>query len=90
MITQKTAGNIAKLIHRLAGNTVFSVHFSKRTTGEERTMICRFTPSIDHTGPTRQTIRQGILIVWDMQKRGYRSIPLDSIKWIKIRGKVYP
>lgn len=85
--TKKTAA----IIRHLAGNTVFSCRFIKRTTGEERLIVCRLGVTHKGSGGERayNPVDKGLLPVWDMQKQAYRSISLDSIVSIKIAGVEY-
>lgn len=83
---------IAALIRHLAGTTIFSCKFVKRTTGEERLMVCRLgvTKHLSNEGERAyDPADKGLLPVWDMQKQAYRSISLDSIISIKIAGIEY-
>lgn len=92
-----TTKRIAAIIRHLAGTTIFSCRFIKRTTGEERLMVCRLgvTKHLSNgEGEAKQEraydpIDKGLLPVWDMQKQAYRSISLDSILSIKIAGVEY-
>lgn len=69
---------------------IFSVKFIKRTSGEERILVGRTgvrkglaeapsKPGIDFD-------KNNLLCVWDMQAGGYRSIPVEGIKAIKVEG----
>jgi len=71
--------------------TIFSVDFIKRTTGEERHMVCRLGVKSHLKGGKKAFDDQekNLLTVYDVQKSGYRSIPLDAIIRVKIHGKVY-
>jgi hypothetical protein len=70
---------------------IFSVRFTKRTTGEERTMTAR-------TG-VKKHLRGGdaaysfsaksLLSVYDLNAKGYRSIPLDGIISLREGGEEY-
>lgn len=82
---------IAETIRGLAGSTIFHVKFVKRTNGEIRDMVCRLGVAKDLTGEGMKydPIDKGLLTVYDMQKRAYRSVPLDSIINISIRGEYY-
>lgn len=90
-MTIKTTNRIAKTIRELAGSTIFSVRFRKRTTGEMRDMLCRLKVTKDLSGEGRKydALAKSLLVVYDVQKKGYRSIPLDSIQIIKVRGETY-
>lgn len=70
---------------------IFSLVFIKRTTGEERHMVCRlgvYAPLAygEHKGPAYDATSKGLLTVFDMEKRSYKNIPLDAIKRIKVKG----
>lgn len=81
---QSSHMNIKNLIQATRGR-FFKVSFIKRTTGEQRQMLCRIG--------VRKHLRGGALsfdpadhnlqIVWDCVKKGYRSIPLDAVTFFK-------
>jgi hypothetical protein len=85
------ARQTAAKIRKLAGNTLFSVKFIKRSDGELREMVCRLgaTKGVKGTGGSYDPASKGLLTVFDVQKDGWRSIPLDAIQQVRIRGKVY-
>jgi hypothetical protein len=72
------------------GGTIFSCGFIKRTNGEYRKMVARLGVSkgIKGTGMSYDPAKKGLLTVWDMQKKAYRSIPYDGIVLLKSKGKV--
>lgn len=80
------------------GGRLFAVEFVKRTTGELRVMNCRLDVrkhlTRPHDGPPEEpgvTVTGAKLIkVFDMVKRGYRSIPVDGITRIKVNGVWHP
>lgn len=80
-----------RAIRRLAGGTIFRATFTKRTTGEERTMVCRLRVrrNLSGRGLSFNPKTKGLLVVWDLQKQGYRMIPLDALHSLKIRGQEY-
>lgn len=80
-----------EMIRELAGNTIFSVKFVKRTNGELRTMVCRLNcnKDVNGKGSAYDPIEKGLLRVWDIQKSGWRMIPLDAIQQIKMHGQTY-
>ncbi len=86
-----TTQTIERLIRELAGGTFFSVTFRKRTTGELRDMVCRIRPPRQPAEGHRpyDPSRHGLLTVWDAQCREYRTIPLDAIRRLRIRGETY-
>lgn len=72
---------------------IFSVKFFKRTDGSIRTMTCRRGVS-SHlvAGPKRPGLdfkKNELIPVFDMQKQKYRSIPIEGIIAIKIKGEWY-
>lgn len=89
-----TTERIDDVIRELAGGTIFSVVFVKRTDGEIRTMVCRLgtvskVKGDAGQGPSYAASDKGLLPVWDMQRNGWRSIPLDGIERITIKGETY-
>lgn len=71
------------------GGRIFSVRFSKRTTGEERTMNCRRgVHSYLRGGEQRYNPdEKGLMVVFDMHRKSYRSIPIDNLTHIKVNGE---
>jgi hypothetical protein len=74
-----------------ADGTIFSVTFRKRTDGTIREMVCRTGVKAHLKGGEKKfdDREKKLLTVYDVQKNGYRSIPLDAIIRVKIHGKVY-
>lgn len=70
---------------------IFSVVFVKRTTGEIREMVCRIGVTSHLRGGVKKfnDKEKNLLTVFDVQKNGYRSIPLENIIRVKIKGVVY-
>lgn len=68
------------------GGKFFTVTFTKRSTGERRTMNCRLGVTRHLRGGTKayNDADHGLLTVFDMQSRGYRSIPVANV--ISING----
>ena len=68
---------------------IFSVKFIKRTTGEERHMLCRIgVVSYLKGGKLSYDPKEKNLVtVFDMVKKAYRSIPIESIFDLKIKGQ---
>lgn len=67
---------------------IFSANFTKKD-GTERTMVCR-------TGVSKDLKGKGLgydakakrnLIVFDMNKGDYRTISVDRLNWVKIKGE---
>jgi len=82
---------IAQFAEMVEDGRIFGVSFTKRTTGQLRTMSCRLG--------VKKFIRGGkmayspsekqLLTVFDMAKKGYRSIPLDGIQSISVGGEKF-
>lgn len=66
------------------------VVFEKRTTGEERHMLCRSGVKKGLAGGSLafDPKEKGLLVVWDAQKRHYRQIPVDGIKEVHCEGMI--
>lgn len=85
-----TAKEAADLLSDTKGR-IFSVTFVKRTTGETRTMVAR-TGVAKHLkgGDAAYSFSANALLsVYDLQKKAYRSIPLDGILSLKEGGEEY-
>jgi len=70
---------------------IFRVLFVKRTTGEMREMVCR-QGVVKHLagGEAAYSFNEkGLLPVFDMQKKAYRSIPKDGIVALTYGGETY-
>lgn len=88
------AQQIIEAIRYLAGNTIFNVVFIKRTTGEQRNMTCRLdvrkhVKGDKGTGRAYDMEGKGLIPVYDVQKRGYRTVPVDGIVSITIKGETF-
>lgn len=72
---------------------VFSVTFVKRSNGELRQMLCRGRVKLSSKRASGERSYEpsdyDLTVVYDMQKHGFRSIPLDSVVQIKANGEVY-
>lgn len=68
---------------------IFTVKFIKRTTGELRTMNCRTGVKKHLKGGEKKfkDSNKNLLTVYDLQKKGYRSIPVESIQEIVVEGE---
>jgi hypothetical protein len=90
-MNEKLVKKLLTKIRELAGEKIFSVRFIKRTTGQAREMLCRFGVKKGQTGEglAFEPLDHGLLTVYDMEKHGFRMIPVDSIEWIRIRGTTY-
>jgi hypothetical protein len=83
--------DLPALKEAVSDGKIFSVEFTKRTTGEQRLMVCRLGVTSHLKGGTKKfdDREKNLLTVYDVQKNGYRSIPLDAIIRVKIGGRVY-
>ena len=84
-----TAEAIA-LIEKSNGK-MFSVEFVKRTTGEHRKMVARLGVKKHLAGgdAAYNFAERGLVSVYDVQKKGYRAIPTESISTLTIGGSTY-
>ncbi len=78
-----------------AGNRIFYVKFIKRTTGEEREMICRrkVTKHLKGGSLPYNARANNLITVFEFKTAvspgGYKAIPVESIKLLKIQGTEY-
>lgn len=72
--------SVAQLI-RETGGRFFRVSFVKRTNGERREMLCRIGVTKHLRGGDRayEPSEHNLATVFDVQKKAYRSIPLDGL-----------
>lgn len=68
---------------------IFSLKFIKRTTGELREMNCRTDVTSKLKGGEANYDREEykLLLVYDMQKQDYRTVPIEGITEIKMGGE---
>lgn len=78
------------VIKDLAGNSIFSVDFTKKD-GSARTMTCRLGVKSHLRGGELPfcPVEKGVLPVFDMQKGEYRMINLSTVTEIRANGQVY-
>jgi len=83
-----TLNNLYKLA---ADGKIFQVEFIKRTTGELRKMKCRLGVKKYLRGgkKTFSPKDKQLLTVFDMEAKGYRSIPVEGIRLLKIGGQSF-
>lgn len=76
---------------RAAGGAFFTVDFVKRTTGELRSMNCRTGVQKHLKGgdAAYNFTEHNLVSVWDVEKKGYRSIPVESIKRLALGGEEF-
>jgi tetraacyldisaccharide-1-P 4'-kinase len=70
---------------------MFSVVFVKRTTGEHRKMVARLGVQKHLAGgdAAYSFAKKGLISVYDVQKKGYRAIPTESISTLVMGGNTY-
>lgn len=75
----------------VSSGSIFNVEFIKRTTGELRSMTCRrgVTKGLKGGQKSFSDKSKDLLTVWDMQAKGYRSIPVDAIQSLKVNGQTF-
>lgn len=80
---------VQQLKPRLADGCFFSVVFRKRTTGELRRMVARTGVKKHlHGGKLNYNPDEiGLLVVYDVQKKAYRTISVDDIKELNFHGE---
>tara|TARA_Y100001963_G_C6476099_1_gene306748 strand:- start:187 stop:465 length:279 start_codon:yes stop_codon:yes gene_type:complete len=84
-----TRDNLFNLICKNKNN-IFSVVFLKKD-GSIRRMLCRFGVKKHLKGGSLKfdPIKKGLLVVFDMQKKGYRMLNLKTISYINMKGVEY-
>lgn len=80
--------NIPELV---SDGKVFAVEFIKRSTGALRKMRCRVGVRSHLKGGAKRydANAKRLLTVFDMEAKGYRSIPLEGIKRLTVHGRTY-
>lgn len=78
---------------RQVGNDgkIFSVLFTKRTTGEDRLMVARLGVQVGLTGSGHKfnPTAKGLVSVYDMQKQAYRLVSTEGIREVKAHGRTF-
>jgi hypothetical protein len=73
---------------------VFSANFTKKD-GSDREMICRFGVKSYLKGGQWANGQAGkpedhwLAVVFDMEKKGYRSIPIKRLQQMKVGGQLF-
>ena len=83
--------NLSNLQNLVSNGAIFSVEFIKRSNGELRKMVCRLGVKKHLKGGTKayDAKEHNLLTVFDMEKEGYRSIPVDSIQRLTVNGQTF-
>lgn len=82
---------LARIFNQVQTGKIFSVRFTKRGDGQEREMRCRFGVKSHLKGGELgyDAFEKALFTVFDMDKRGYRSIPWEGISEVKVEGQRY-
>jgi hypothetical protein len=82
---------VEKLLKETANKRIFSVTFIKRTTGEIRKMNAMrgVHKGVKGVGLNYDAPEKNLLTVYDMKKKGFRSINLDSVLEFKANKQKY-
>ena len=89
--TVDTQFNLSNLQNLVSDGGIFSVEFIKRSTGELRKMTCRLGVKKHLKGGSKayNPKKHNLLTVFDMQAKGYRSIPVDAVQKLSINGQTF-
>ncbi len=80
---------VPEAIKEMVGTTnTFSVGFYKKD-GAFRTGVFRLGVKKNQKGGKQYTNPSNYLVAYDMQKKGYRNINYNTIKYIKAKGMIY-
>jgi len=80
---------ILKTIEETKGR-IFSANFIKRTNGEDRLIVCRVgvRKGVKDIGLNYSPADKGLVVVFDMFKRAFRMINLDTVYKMKINKEI--
>jgi hypothetical protein len=81
---------VSELKSLIGNGKIASVTFIKRTDGTERRMLCRTGVKLGAKGSGERAYdpeSKNLLLVYDMQKHGYRMIPAESVLEVRARGE---
>ena len=83
--------NVRNLHNLVADGAIFSVEFVKRSDGTVRKMVCRTgVGKYLHGGKAAYEAKsRNLLTVFDMEAKGYRSVPVDAIKRLSVGGQTF-
>lgn len=86
-MSQKDIEKVIQEIRNRAEDTFFSVHFIKKN-GDLRKMVCRLNvkKGVKGVGMSYNPTEKGLLCVYDVVKKGFRMIVINTIQNIQIRG----
>jgi hypothetical protein len=66
----------------------FTVIFTKKN-GDDRQMNCRLGVTKHLKGGVNKNSNKNHLVVYDVHSKGYRTVNTETLKSIKLGGKVY-
>lgn len=86
-MTQKMT--MAEFLKQADSGRIFAVSFIKRTTKEERRMLCRTKVLKGTKGGSvgYDPLTKGLLSVYDVAAKGFRMVNLDELLTVKMAGK---
>ncbi len=86
-----TTFNRRNLKNLVSDGKIFSVEFVKRSTGELRTMTARLGVRKHLQGSKKafNPAQHNLLTVFDMDAKGYRSIPVEAIQGLTVGGQTF-
>lgn len=78
-------------IKKEGSGKLFSVTFRRRTDGQIREMNCRFGVKSKLKGgkASYDPKKKDLMVVWDVQAEGYRSIPREAVETVVHNGMTY-
>lgn len=81
-----------QLLRLLCTGRFFAVEFTKRSNGARRRMLARTgvhagLSSGGRGGRAYDPAAYDLLCVYDVHKRAWRNIPLDSLHWVRANGQ---
>jgi hypothetical protein len=82
---------LQQFIERIQKGLIFTITFEKRKTGEVRTMNCRYGVETHLAGGdlSYNPLDKGLIVVYDLQKKGYRQIPIEGIVSLVLNKQLY-
>ena len=83
--------NRRNLKNLISDGAIFYVEFIKRSTGDLRKMKCRAGVKKYLKGGSKaySTKQHNLLTVFDMEAKGYRSIPVEAIQRLTVGGQTF-
>jgi hypothetical protein len=88
MMTQQAIESTIAEIRAKADDTFFSVHFIKKN-GDLRKMVARLgvQKGVKGVGMAYNPTEKRLLCVYDVAKKGFRMIRIDTIQHLQIKGE---